>query len=86
MPTTDINQRVKRIAGLSDEDVTALREKDITTENDLSYVKVEDLAVGIGLIKRRILEVICKFLATREDQLTAFTSITLDQTMLTYRI
>ena len=71
MPTTNINQRVKRIAGLTDEDVAALQGFGITTEDDLSYVKFADLGEEIGLIKRRKLDLIIKFLSTRENQLTA---------------
>ena len=77
-PPTNINQRVKRIAGLTDVDVAALEGFGITTEDDLSYVKFEDLGIGtgIGLIKRRKLDLLCKFLSTRKDQLTA--TITID--------
>ena len=76
MPTTNINQWVKRISGLTDADVAALQGSGITTDDDLSYVKFEDLVVEIGLIKRRKLDLICKFLSTRNEQLTA--TITID--------
>ena len=77
MPTTNVNQRVKRIASLDDDDVTKLQAIGINTVEDLSFAKFEDLGDEIGLIKRRKLECISKFLAMRKDPLTG--TITLEQ-------
>ena len=52
MPTTNINQRVKRIANLTDADVTDLNGKGIINEEDLSYTRFDDLGNTVGLIKR----------------------------------
>ena len=75
MPTTNINQRVKRIAALDDEDVTKLQALGINTEEDLCFVKFQDLGEEIRLIKRRKLEYIIKFLAMRKDPLTGATTM-----------
>ena len=77
MPTTNVNQRVKRIASLDDDDVTKLQAIGINTVEDLSFAKFEDLGDEIGLIKRRKLECISNFLAMRKDPLTG--TITLEQ-------
>ena len=77
MPTTDVNQRVKRIAGLDDDDVTKLQAIGIKTEEDLSFIQFQDLGDEIGLIKRRKLEYISKFLALRNEPLTG--TITMEQ-------
>ena len=75
MPTTDINQRVKRLAGLNEEDVSTLNGLGVSTEEDLSFIHFEDLGDKIGLIKRRKLETISLFLAMRNDPLTATTTM-----------
>ena len=80
MPTTNINQRVKRIAALDDADVTKLQALGINTEEDLCFVKFQDLDEEIGLIKRRKLEYIIKFLAMRKDSLTGTTTMAEIQT------
>ena len=49
MPTTNVNQRVKRIASLDDDDVTKLQAIGINTVEDLSFAKFEDLGDEIGL-------------------------------------
>uniref|UniRef100_A0A7S3QH34 Uncharacterized protein n=1 Tax=Chaetoceros debilis TaxID=122233 RepID=A0A7S3QH34_9STRA len=67
MPTTrseSIDQRVKRISNLSQDDVGELQNTGIMNEDDLRYAEFVDLPVGIlPVIKRRKLEMIGKFLA-----------------------
>ena len=75
MPTTNINQRVKRIADLTDADVTKLQGIGVNTEEDLRFVKFDDLGDEIGVIKRRKLEYIIKFLVLRNEPLTGTTTM-----------
>ena len=63
MPTTDIDQRVKRIAGLSVNDVQELQNQGITSEDDLRYAEFVDLPGAIAVIKRRKLDMIGTFIA-----------------------
>ena len=64
MPTTNIDQRVKRIAGLNDQDVQQLDTMGCATEDDLRYLTFVDFPAQIGLIKRRKLMIIAEYLAT----------------------
>ena len=63
MPTTDIDQRIKRISGISDPDVLELKNIGINTEDDLRYTEFVDYPGTIALIKRRKLDTISKYLA-----------------------
>ena len=63
MPTTDINQRVNRIANLTQNEVDLLNNAGIDNEEDLRYVSFVDFDVGIPVVKRRKLEIISKYLA-----------------------
>ena len=74
MPTTDIDQRVKRIADLDNAQVTLLRDDGITTEDDLRFISFVDINQTIPIVKRRKLDLICKYLANG-DILTATTTI-----------
>ena len=53
MPTTNLDQRVKRIANLSDADCQALIADGVTTENNLRFLEYVDLPVTIAVVKRR---------------------------------
>ena len=63
MPTTNINQRVARIAGLEQADKDALTAAGIDTEDDLSFVSFPDFDQAISVVKRRKLDLICTYLA-----------------------
>ena len=63
MPTTNVDQRIQRIAGISDADVLALGNMGCNTEDDLRYLTFVDLPAAIGLIKRRKLVIIAEYLA-----------------------
>ena len=67
MLTTNLDQRVKRIARLSQEDVNRLEENEIRTEEELRFVGFEDFSVLISKVKRRKLDLICRFLANGES-------------------
>ena len=58
MPTTNLDQRVKRISGISDQEVVTLDGVGITTEDDLRYAEFVDLPNTIPVIKRRKLNII----------------------------
>jgi hypothetical protein len=79
MPTTDIEQRVKRISGLSDQEIEGLTTIGIATEDDLRYAEFVDLPVIIPVIKRRKLNIISQYLA-KGEALNA--TITIDQIQL----
>ena len=64
MPTTNIDQRVKRIYGLNPNDVQELQNVGIGGEDDLRYTEFVDLPGAIAIIKRRKLDMIGTFLAT----------------------
>ena len=64
MPTTNINSRVKRIAGLTYPDCTALENEGIITEEDLQFLEFVDLPATIPVVKRRKLNLIIQYLAT----------------------
>ena len=66
MPTTDLNQRVKRIIGLSDPELILLQADRINSEDDLLYVQFVDLNGTIHVIKRRKLNSISQYLARGE--------------------
>ena len=63
MPTTNIDQRVKRIISLSDAEVTAVKGIGIDTEDDLRFSQFVDFPAEIPVIKRRKLELITRYLA-----------------------
>ena len=63
MPTTNLDQRVKRIASLSDQDVLQLNTEGITTEDDLRYIQFVDYPDTIPVVKRRKLETISQHLS-----------------------
>ena len=79
MPTTDIDQRVKRIADLDNAQVTILRDDGITTEDDLRFISFVDINQTILIVKRRKLDLICKYLLANGDVLTAATKIEIVQ-------
>jgi len=58
MPTTNIEQRVKRLVDLTADDLNALMDIGVTTKDTLSFIQFEDLQVGISLIKRKKLDII----------------------------
>ena len=67
MPTTDLNQRVKRIIGLSDPELILLQTDGINSEDDLLYAQFVDLNGTIPVIKRgRKLNSISQYLARGE--------------------
>ena len=74
MPTTNIDQRVKRVAGLSNDEVAALHAIGAENEDDLKYIQFVDLPNTVPLIKRRKLEFICKYLAV-DNALNATTTM-----------
>jgi len=53
MPTTNIDQRVLRLVDLTGEDLNALTDIGVTTEESLSFIHFEDLPADISLLKRR---------------------------------
>ena len=63
MPTTDLNQRVKRIIGLSDAELVLVQTDGITSEDDLLYAQFVDLNATIPVIKHWKLNSISQFLA-----------------------
>lgn len=63
MPTTDLDQRVKRIAALSDAEVTLLTNEGIMTEDDLKVLQFADLPAAIPVVKRRKLNIIGQYLS-----------------------
>ncbi len=65
MPTTDLDQRVKRIAALSDAEVTLLTNEGIMTEDDLKVLQFADLPAAIPVVKRRKLNIIGQYLSCR---------------------
>ena len=67
MPTTDINQRVKRILGLTDQDVTNLEGLGVRTEDDLHWTEFIDYPNGISVVMRRKLDTVSRFLATGQE-------------------
>lgn len=75
MPTTDITGRVKSITGLSTADCTTLQGDGIATQEDLSFVRFEDLDNGISIVKRRKLELVGRYLAIDGNTLTATSTI-----------
>ena len=74
MPTTNIDQRVKRIADLENGHVGLLQGDGITTEDDLTFISFVDLNQGIPIVKRRKIQLICQYLADG-NSLTAGTTI-----------
>ncbi len=75
MPTTDITVRVKTMSGLSNADCATLQADGIATQEDLSFVRFEDLDDGISIVKRRKLELIGKYLSVEGNALTAASTI-----------
>jgi len=75
MPTTNIDQRVLRLVDLTGEDLNALTDIGVTTEESLSFIQFEDLPVDISLIKRRKLDIIRQYLA-KGNSLTATIEMT----------
>ena len=63
MPTTNIDQRVKRIADLSNDEVATVQGIGAVNEYDLKFIKFEDFPDTLSVVKRRKLEFICKYLA-----------------------
>lgn len=76
MPTTNIDQRVKRVAGLADADVGLLQADGIDNEEDMRFLQFIDFPVAIPIVKRRKLEIISKYLAAGN---TLNAMITIDQ-------
>ena len=76
MPTTNLTQRVQRIAGLVTTDHTELDGAGITTEDDLRYIDFLDLPAAIPVFKRRKLSIIGAYLASGK---TLNTTITMDE-------
>ena len=75
MPTTDIDQRVKRITGLLDAEIAELQGLGIANEQDLQFAEFVDYPEYIPLIKRRKLDVISRYLA-QGNALNAMITIT----------
>ena len=63
MPTTDLDQGVKRIAALIDAKVTLLTNEGIMTEDDLKVLQFADLPAAIPVVKRRKLNIIGQYLS-----------------------
>ena len=63
MPTTDIDQRVQRIIGLTDDQLAAMKNVGIMNEDDLRYSQFVDYPTTIPVIVRRKLELITRYLA-----------------------
>ena len=77
MPTTSINQRVKRIVDLADDEVQAIEDATgAVNEEDLRYLRFEDFPNVVPLLKRRKLQVLIKFL---EQGKALNAMITMDQ-------
>ena len=62
MPTTNIDQRVKKIIGLTDPEVAIVQGIGVTTEDDLSYTKFVDYPNTIPAVKSRKLELLTRHL------------------------
>ena len=65
IPTTDIDQRVQRIIGLTDDQLAAMKNVGIMNEDDLRYSQFVDYPTTIPVIVRRKLELITRYLANR---------------------
>lgn len=76
MPTTNLDQRLKRILNLSDDEVAEIAIVGANNEEDLKFLEFVDLPIAISLIKRRKLHVIIQYLA-KGKALNA--TITIDQ-------
>ena len=74
MPTTDLNQRVKRITGMSDAAIAELDNLGVRTEDDLRWTQFVDYPDTIPIVFRRKLESISQFLA-RGNTLEANTTM-----------
>ena len=75
MPTTNINQRVKRIANLQEAELNLLVKDGIVNEDDLGFIKFEDLNTGISIVNRRKIELVTKFLNIDGNSLAGTTTI-----------
>ncbi len=62
MPTTNLSQRVKRLANLDDAQVQLLDTEGLVVEEDLRMIEFEDIPLGIPVVKRRKLNIISQFL------------------------
>ena len=82
MPTTSIDQRVKRISGLTDAEVAELQGLGVNSEEDLQFAEFVNYPPAIPLIKRRKLDVISKYLA-QGNALNAMVTITEVQRIVT---
>ncbi len=67
MPTTNLDQRVKRIADLDQTDIDALNADGASNEDDLRYLDFVDLPAGISKVKRRKLSIIGKYLGSGQQ-------------------
>ena len=63
MPTTSIDQRVKRVTNMTSSEVVELQQIGITDEDDLRYAEFVDFPENVPVIKRRKIKMISKFLA-----------------------
>ena len=64
MPTTNLNQRVRRIATLNDGDIASLSGDGIETEDDLRYLEFQDFPAAMSIVKRRKLGSISDYLGS----------------------
>ena len=75
MPTTSITGRVKTIVWLSNAEYEKLIENIIATQEELSFVKFEDLNDSISMFNWRKLDMTRRYLESEGNDLTARTTI-----------
>ena len=63
MPTTNIDQRVKRVADLTDDEVLEIKSIGVSTEEDLRFIKFVNIPETIPVVRRRKLEIVSRYLA-----------------------
>ena len=82
MPTTSIDQHVKRVTNMTSSEVVELQQQiGITDEDDLRYAEFVDFPVIIPIIKRRKLNTISKFLANDGSLNATITAAEIQQSL-----
>ena len=62
MPTSNVDHQVKRLAGLNNNDVDALKNIGANMENNLQYYEFSGMPGTISVLKQRKLATICRYL------------------------
>ena len=64
---SEFENHVKALAGLDDQDIAALTTAEIITEDDLSWLELEDLPDTISIVKRRKIKMISKCMSLEDS-------------------